>query len=45
MVKSELEKLGIAYKTVESGEVQLKDPHSETNGQMLKTECIHQNWK
>jgi YesN/AraC family two-component response regulator len=38
MVQSELEKLGIAYKTVESGEVQLEDPLSETNWQMLKTE-------
>ncbi|MBK7884586.1 MAG: helix-turn-helix transcriptional regulator [Chitinophagaceae bacterium] len=38
MVKSELEKLGIDYKSIELGEVQLVKPLSETNRQKLKTE-------
>lgn len=38
LVKSELEKLGIAYKSVELGEVQLEKPLSETNRQKLTTE-------
>ena len=38
MVKSELEKLGLAYKSVELGEVQLTEPLSEANRQKLKTE-------
>ena len=42
MVKSELEKLGIDYKSVELGEVQLAEPLSESNRQILKT-ALHKS--
>lgn len=38
LVKSVLEKLGIKYKCVELGEVQLKKPLSESTRQLLKAE-------
>lgn len=38
MVKSELEKLGIVYKSIELGEVQLETPISEALKQLLKIE-------
>jgi methylphosphotriester-DNA--protein-cysteine methyltransferase len=42
MVKSELEKLGIDYKSVELGEVQLVKPLSATNREKLKT-ALHKS--
>lgn len=42
MVKSELEKLGIDYKSVELGEVQLVEPLSESKRQILKT-ALHKS--
>jgi AraC-like DNA-binding protein len=42
MVKSELEKLGLACTTIELGEVQLAKPISETNRKKLK-EALHQS--
>jgi methylphosphotriester-DNA--protein-cysteine methyltransferase len=42
MVKSELEKLGIDYKSVELGEVQLVKPLSTTNREKLKT-ALHKS--
>jgi len=42
MVMSELEKLGIDYKSVELGEVQLVEPLSEKNRQKLKT-ALHKS--
>jgi YesN/AraC family two-component response regulator len=42
MVKSELEKLGLDYKSVELGEVQLVKPLSATNREKLKT-ALHKS--
>lgn len=42
LVKSELEKLGIAYKTVNLGEVELVEPLSISNSQILKT-ALHKS--
>jgi AraC-like DNA-binding protein len=42
VVKSELEKLGIAYKSIELGEVQLTKPITEAIGQTLK-KALHKS--
>lgn len=42
LVKSELDKLGIAYKSVELGEIQLVEPITESIKRLLK-EALHQS--
>jgi len=42
LVKAELEKLGIIYKTVELGEVQLFEPLSASNKQLIKA-ALHKS--